>query len=222
MTHTIFRSIIRSMPLSMLLIMLALLVGCQSVPTSADVSSGAKPAETNAPPAAPAVTIPEGTLIEARLDQGLSTERNRPGDKFDATLDQPLTSGDRVILQRGARIQGHVTNARPSGHLEGRAVLGITLDTIEYGGRSMPITTNMDTKTSQAHKKRNLEVIGGTAGLGALIGAIAGGGKGAAIGAGAGAGAGTAGAAATGQFNVEVPAETVFTFRLTMPVELHE
>jgi len=58
------------------------------------------------------------------------------------------------------------------------------------------------------------------AGAGALIGAIAGGGTGAAIGAGAGAAAGTGVAAATGKREVEIPAETVFTFRLKEPVEL--
>src|SRR5712691_8071034 len=113
---------------TILLSLMFLLVGCQSVPTSADVSPGTQPGapsqQSKASQPAPPVTIPEGTLIEVRVDQALSTERNRTGDKFDATLDQPLTSGDRVIVQRGARIQGHVTTARPSGRLEGRAVLG--------------------------------------------------------------------------------------------------
>jgi hypothetical protein len=215
------------MRFSIIVAIAVLLVGCQSVPTSVDATPGAKPQETNAsapaptpPPAPVPLTIPAGTPIEVRIDRALSTERNRAGDKFEATLDQPIVSGDRVMVPRGARMQGHVTTARPSGRLEGRAVLGVTLDTFEYNGRSTRISTNMDTKSSEAHKKRNIEVIGGAAGIGALIGAIAGGGRGAAIGAGAGGAAGTAGAAATGQFHVEVPAETVFTFRLTMPLEL--
>jgi len=204
--------------------MLVMLAGCQSVPTSADSAPGGQPAEAArvaaVPPPAPLASIPEGTLVEVRVDQALSTRRNRAGDRFDATLEQPITSGDRVILPRGTRMQGHVTTAHPSGRLEGRAVLGLTLDAIESQGRSLRISTNMDTKTSAAHKKRNIEVIGGTAGVGALIGAIAGGGKGALIGAGAGGAAGTAGAAVTGELHVEIPAETVFTFRLTMPVDL--
>ncbi len=201
---------------------MVLLVGCQSVPTSADAGPGtsntaaAKPEER--PPAR--VRIPDGTPIEVRIDQALSTRRNRYGDKFSATLDQPIVSGDHVIVPRGAGMKGYITTARPSGPLEGRAVLGVTLDTLQFNGRSVRISTNMDTKSSEAHKQRNIEVIGGAAGIGALIGAIAGGGKGAAIGAGAGAAAGTAGAAATGWLHVEVPAETVFTFRLTKPVEL--
>jgi len=87
-------------------------------------------------------------------------------------------------------------------------------------GRAVPIATSLDTRTSEAHKKRNIELIGGGAGVGALIGGLVGGGKGAAIGAGAGAAAGTGGAALTGEKNIEIPAETVFTFRLKAPAEL--
>ena len=57
-------------------------------------------------------------------------------------------------------------------------------------------------------ESNNIAVIGGGSGLGAVIGALAGGGKGALIGAGAGAAAGTAGAAATGKREVGVAAES--------------
>ena len=164
--------------------------------------------------------VPAGTTLEVRLDQALSTERNQEGDKFRATLEAPVAIEGREVLPRGARVSGHVTTSRPSGRLEGRAVIGITLDSVESRGRAVPIATSLDTKTSEAHKKRNIELIGGGAGVGALIGGILGGGKGAAIGAGAGAAAGTGGAAATGEKNIEIPAETVFTFRLKAPVEL--
>src|SRR5438270_648596 len=107
---------------------MAVLVGCQTAPTSADVSPGAKPPEANiAPPVKAAIVIPSGTPIEVRIDQALSTQRNRAGDKFNATLDQPIVSGDHVVVPRGARIQGHVSTSRSSGRLEGRAVLGVTL-----------------------------------------------------------------------------------------------
>jgi hypothetical protein len=196
------------------------LTGCQKSTTEA--SAGAPP-EGVAAPAQPVVQIleiPAGTVLEVRLDQALSTERNRAGDRFQATLEVPVDIGGREVLARGTRVQGHVTTSRPSGRLEGRAVIGITLDAVESQGQMVPIATSLDTRASEAHKKRNIEVIGGGAGLGALIGALAGGGKGAAIGAAAGAGAGTAGAAAIGKKEVEIPAETVFRFTLKEPVEL--
>jgi hypothetical protein len=58
------------------------------------------------------------------------------------------------------------------------------------------------------------------AGVGALIGGLAGGGKGAAIGALAGAGAGGAGSAFTGNKDVVLPAESAVSFKLEVPLEL--
>jgi hypothetical protein len=196
------------------------LAGCQKSDPQATAGSPAAPGSSPSSPSAPAVVIPQGTVLEARIDQTLSTATNEPGDRFAASLELPVDIGGREVLPRGTRIRGHVTTSRSSGRMKGRAALGITLDSVEYSGHDLPIVTTLDTKTSEAHKKRNIEFIGGGSGVGALIGALAGGGKGAAIGAAAGAGAGTAGAAATGKEQVSIPAETVFTFRLKSDVEL--
>jgi len=201
---------------------LLVLSGCKTPQTQTD-ANGASAAPASAPvpvASAPPVVIPQGTLVEARVNETLSTATNRPGDSFTASLVLPLDMGGREVFPRGTRIRGHVTTSRSSGRMKGRAVIGITLDAIDYNGKYLPITTSLDTKTGEAHKKRNIELIGGGSALGAVIGAIAGGGKGAAIGAAAGAGAGTAGAAATGKEQVQIPAETVFTFRLKSPLEL--
>jgi len=69
-------------------------------------------------------------------------------------------------------------------------------------------------KSGMGANKRTAEFTGGGAGLGAIIGAIAGGGKGAAIGAGAGAGAGALTQILTKGKAIQVPAESVLTFKL--------
>jgi uncharacterized protein YcfJ len=51
--------------------------------------------------------------------------------------------------------------------------------------------------------------------VGALIGGLAGGGRGAGIGAVIGAGAGTVGAAVSGNKELEIPVESVVTFKLS-------
>ena len=165
-------------------------------------------------------TIPAGTPIRVRLAQAIDTSRNRAGDRFTATLDEPIEVDGRKVVPKGASFTGHVTTSAPSGRLKGRAVLGLTLDSMEWNGKSYRVESTSASRVSASHKKRNLVMIGGGSGLGAALGAIAGGGKGALIGAGAGAAAGTAGATITGKRNVSLPAETQLHFTLRAPVTL--
>src|SRR5207249_9427669 len=206
---------------------MAILVGC-----GANSSSDASPDTDSSKPAAvapagfdnskiaAAQTIPAGTRIHVRLDQAVDTVRSRAGENFTATLEAPITVGDKTVVPKGTAFRGHVTTSSASGRLKGRAALGITLDSFELNGKSYKVETSADSRVSGGHKKRNGAMIGGGAGLGAAIGALAGGGKGALIGAGAGAAAGTGGAAATGKQNVAFAAETPLTFSLKAPVRI--
>jgi hypothetical protein len=125
-----------------------------------------------------------------------------------------------VVLPRGASFSGRVTGSVPSGRLKTPARLSVTLASLEWKGMTYPVTTSSVSRSVKSHKKRNLALIGGGGGAGALIGGLAGGGTGALIGAGAGAAAGTAGAYATGKKDVVLPAETLLTFRLQAPVKI--
>jgi len=164
--------------------------------------------------------IPDGTPVHVRIDSAIDTRNNRAGDGFTATLSQPIEVNGRVVVPAGTEFAGHVTTAAASGRFKGRASLGLRLDSFRMNGRNYPVQTTSVNRVSANHKKRNALLIGGGAGLGAAIGAIAGGGKGALIGAGAGAGAGTVGAGATGKRQVGVGAETPLRFTLRAPVEL--
>lgn len=187
----------------------------------AQVASQADADADRAPEAAPnAVVIPRGTGLRVRIDESVDTKRNRAGDEFRASLAEPVVVEGRTVVPKGTPFLGHVTESNASGRLEGRAVLAVTLDSFELAGRKYPVHTGSIDRVSASHKKRNLELIGGGAGVGALIGGLAGGGKGALIGAGAGAGAGTAGAAATGKKEVAIAAESLLTFPLRAPVRL--
>jgi hypothetical protein len=195
-------------------------------PNQETPSQAARVAATTAfalnPPAAhhPEVTLPEGTSIRVRLAETLDTRRNLAGDRFTATLDEPLIKGDRVVVPKGTVFTGHVVAAKSSGRLHGHAELALTLDSFTLDGRRYQIQSSDSARFSKGHKKHNLGWIGGGTGGGALLGGIAGGGSGLLIGAGAGAAAGTVGSAVTGKRKVTLPAETELQFALKSPVSL--
>jgi len=167
-----------------------------------------------------AMTIPSGTRIRVRLAQALDTKYARPGGTFEATLDEPIVSGGRVIVPKGTPFTGTVVAAKPSGRFKGRAYLQVTLRSFRMGGIRYQVATIPDTRVSGNHKKRNLAFLGGGPAAGAGIGAIAGGGPGALIGAGVGAAAGATTTFFTGRKQVRLPVESELTFSLRSDVQV--
>src|SRR5258708_5978328 len=168
--------------------------------------------------AAATVTVPQETALHVTLDQALASNQNRPGDHFEATFSEPLVVNGKTAIPQGAEVRGFVMDAHPSGRLKGRARLQLALQSVEVKGKTYDIHTLTSTRVGGAHKKRNLALIGGGAGGGALIGAVAAGGKGALIGGPVGAGVGTAAALIPGRKDIRLPAETHLTFTLAQPV----
>ena len=170
--------------------------------------------------AAPVFTLPAGASFRVRLLETIDTRRNRAGDQFIASLDEPLVDGDRVVVPKGAEFMGHVVQAKPSGRFKGRAVLALRLDSFMLNGQVYNLSSTDSSRVSKRHLKHNLTWIGGGSSGGALIGAAAAGGPGALIGAGAGAAAGAVGSIFTGKRQVSLPIETTLRFTLQSAVSL--
>ncbi len=184
------------------------------------VDAATSPSAAPAPAVQEKLSLPAGTTLRVRLTEAIDTRRNRSGDKFSASLDEPLVVGDRVVVPKGTPFYGHVTQSKASGRFKGRAVLALRLDSFELNGQTHEIRTTASSRASAGHKKHHLLWVGGGSGGGAAIGAIAGGGTGALIGAGSGAVAGTVGSAITGKRQVSLPAETSLRFTLENAVDL--
>lgn len=224
---------------------LAVMVGCQSAanqPDNTDTSSptaaasgqpgqpaplthrreGSRSRESaSSAPTAPApqtITAPAGTSVHVRLSTELNTGTTAPGSAFEGTLAEPLVANGVTVAPQGSSVSGRVTNVVSSGRLKRPAEISLMLTSITPpGGQPTSISTSTWSESGKSHKKRNILMTGGGAGLGALVGAVAGGGKGAAIGGLVGAAGGAGTAYATGKKEIVLPAETLMTFRLSAP-----
>jgi hypothetical protein len=166
------------------------------------------------------VVVPEGTRIPVRLEQGISSEKNNSGDTFSATLAAPLMLAGKTLAPAGASVEGLLTDVTDAGRVKGRASLTMVLRHLTVDGKDYTLSTQPLTMVARSTHKKDAEIIGGTAAVGAVIGAIAGGGKGAAIGAAAGGGSGTGYVLATKGDPVAYGPETRFTFVLTEAINL--
>jgi hypothetical protein len=131
-----------------------------------------------------------------------------------------LRDGDRVVVPKGAEVEGRVVNADQGGRVKGRASISVQLTGLQVSGKTVPIATNTIAREARGTKGKDAAKIGIGSGIGAAIGAIAGGGKGAAIGAGAGAAAGTGVVLGTRGAAAVIPSESVLIFELRSPVRI--
>jgi len=219
-----------------LAVFVVVIAGCSKEPSttsadavapanSPDASTADKVNPAPAPEAVPApkvkITVPVGTKLRVALLDGLSSDKNKAGDQFQASLMEPVIVDGKTILARGTKVRGKVVEAKESGRVKGRASLELTLTQIlGVEGKSVAISTKPYMQVAEATKKRDAGIIAGGAGLGAAIGAIAGGGKGAAIGAGVGGGAGTGTVLATKGKEVRFPPEHPLSFTLAKSIEI--
>jgi hypothetical protein len=188
--------------------------------TRLGTSSGTKSAVEKRSPLPTPVAVPAGTVVTVRLAQAVGSKISQPGQAFSATVVDPVEVNGQTVIPSGANASGTVLDAKPLGRFKGGAVLQLKLTSINFNGADHPVETSSIVRSAKGKGKRSAALIGGGAGLGAIIGGIAGGGKGAAIGALAGGGAGTAGTAFTGNKDIVLPAESALSFKLEQPLEL--
>ena len=201
------------------------LSGCSNGSTQEAAANSVKPeqpvSDARKTPSVPAVfEIPAGTSLRVTLIDGVSSRKNKSGEMFLATLAEPVVVDGTTVLEKGVKVQGRVIDAEESGRVKGRAKISLTLMNVMDGEKQHPISTKPFRAEAESTKGRDAGIIGGAAGVGAAIGAIAGGGKGAAEGALIGGAAGTGGVLVTRGKEVEYRPETRLKFTLDKSVSL--
>jgi hypothetical protein len=179
-----------------------------------------EPAPRSAGPQRATVEIPSGTSIVIRMIDDVDSQRDRVGQTFKASIDEPVMVGAETLIPRGADVVMKLTDDKESGKLTGKTELTMDILSVTVNGRPVDIDTQEVTTSSSSRTGKTAKVVGGTAALGAIIGALAGGGKGAAVGAASGAAVGGGVQVLTKGQRVKIPSETRLTFTLQQPVRI--
>ena len=186
----------------------------------ARLKGAAAPAKTAVKPLKAKLVIPSGTKLSVALIDLLDTDKNSAGDHFLASLAESVVIDGTTVLEKGTKVRGYVVEVEDSGRVKGLASIRLVLTDIMQGNKMVPITTDTFAATADSTQSRDAEIIAGSAGVEAVIGAIAGGKKGAAVGAIAGGGAGTGVVLGTKGKEIHYGPETRLNFTLTNSVEI--
>ena len=144
------------------------------------------------------ITIAKGTELILELQNPVSTDKNREGDRFTAKVVSPIELS-------GAMIEGRVNKIQKPGRIKKRSQLAMSFDRIiinenRWGNFSAVLTEVLPVKGDNIRRvddegtavgkstvKPDAIKVGAATGSGAAIGAVTGGPVGAAVGAGVGA-----------------------------------
>ena len=202
------------------------LAACQR---QVDVVSGGEvmPTSSTSVVASNGSVLPSGSTLTVRLNQKLSTEGNKVGDSFTATVaNAVVASNGEVVIPVGAVVTGRITALDDSDNPTDRALIQLRFDRLSVNGRSYDFGANITNVGTVEQKSKStgkvIERAAQGAAAGAVLGAIIGGAdldaiiKGGAI----GATAGTVVSLGLGDVEHVIPAGTHMTLQSTQTVAL--
>jgi hypothetical protein len=144
--------------------------GSASTSTSASANAGNS-----------SVEISSGTKIDATLATSLDAKKNKPGDRVEARAAQDVKQDGKVVLKKGTRLVGHVTEAQARTKEQAQSQLGIVFDqALMANGQEFPLNATIQalaaTRSSADAAAGSDDVMASGGGMGSMSGATRGGG----------------------------------------------
>lgn len=178
-------------------------------------------------------TLEQNQYFRLRMNQTVSSDRARTGDRFKATVITPVYASGVEVVPAGSIVEGRVTSVVPARTRGREGQIALAFDTLVLpdGTRHAldgVLTELQDDRrgevdaenevSGRSSEKRTIVYIGGGTAGGAILGGAIGGAKGAGIGAVLGAGAGVAGVMLTKGNEAELRSGTEIGMITAQPI----
>jgi len=158
-------------------------------------------------------TLPAGAEIRVRADEQITADANNVGHSYSGKVSQDVNdSSGKVVIPKGSTAELKT--------IANGSKVAVDLASVTVEGKKHTIEASSYKPGKVGANKTTAKYAGGGALAGAVIGAIAGGGKGAAIGTVAGGAAGAGTQVLTTGKKIDIPAETVLTFKTAQSLHL--
>ncbi len=85
-------------------------------------------------------SLPPGITVQAELLRAIDAKKAKPGDEVVAKVTQELKANDKVVLPKGSKVMGKVTQAQGRAKGQDESELGLAFDTaVLKDGTQVPI-----------------------------------------------------------------------------------
>ncbi len=181
--------------------------------------------------------VPAGTTIHCRLAETISTKLNYQGDRFAASVTEPLLIDGYDVIPVGSTIEGKIARLQRPGRIKGAGEMRLAVEKITfpnghsyalnavllsaYGAEDARVVGQEGNLQGPASKRRDLEALGIGMGGGGFLGTLVGGFHGAVIGGAIGGGAALVDTFRRRGKELTVPAGTQLNYQLTRALEVN-
>lgn len=141
--------------ISLVAICLSLSVVTMAQTTATDANASGTSQTTAA--AGKVIELQSGTALAAELQNTIDVRKAKVGDQIIFKTTKAIKSEGRTVVEKGARLIGHVSEVQQRSKENGVSRIGLLFDKLENGSLSIPISATISSITSGRATARSNE-----------------------------------------------------------------
>ena len=101
--------------------------------------------------AQPTTDIPAGSVVEAKLVETIDAKKSKAGDEVTAKVTRDVNSGDRIVIAKGSKIVGKLTDVKVKSQDQKQSVVTIAFDhAVLKDGSELPLIVTIQALSKPA------------------------------------------------------------------------